>query len=328
MIQSKENKLKQGWLLLLKLSIAIGALLFIYFRVFQKEHISEVLSHIQSAFADDGSKFLIAAVLLMLLNWSAEAIKWKLLIGKIEQVTFLKSINAVFAGLTISFFTPNRIGEYAGRVIFLHRGNRIRGALLTVLENMSQLIVTVVLGMVCLPFFLLFQLKIPFLLFLLLLLFATAFSALIVVFFLRMESLNNVLFRFSFFKKYERFVNVCKEAKPLVLIQLLGISFVRYVIFSGQLFLLLLAFGLSVSYLESISLITLTFFAMTVIPSFAFADIGIRGAAATFFFSYITADLTPVVYSTVALWLINLVLPAVIGALVLVISAPERSTAS
>ena len=70
--------------------------------------------------------FYIALVfLLMLLNWLIETWKWKLAIRKVQQVSLLKAFKAVLSGVSFSTTTPNRVGEYAGRVLFLDDGNRI-----------------------------------------------------------------------------------------------------------------------------------------------------------------------------------------------------------
>jgi len=56
---------------------------------------------------------------LMLINWLLEALKWQYLTRNLEQITFWKAIECVFCGLTWAIFTPNRLSEYGGRVMFL-----------------------------------------------------------------------------------------------------------------------------------------------------------------------------------------------------------------
>ena len=82
----------------------------------------------------------------MLINWSFEAIKWKILIEKIQKIKFLTSLKAVMAGITVSAFTPNRVGEFGGRIFFLESQNRTKAIVLTFLGNVAQLLVTIVVG--------------------------------------------------------------------------------------------------------------------------------------------------------------------------------------
>ena len=46
---------------------------------------------------------------MMFLNWIIEAFKWKLLIKKVEDISIWTSVRAVFSGITVSTFTPNRV---------------------------------------------------------------------------------------------------------------------------------------------------------------------------------------------------------------------------
>jgi len=325
MNQSKENKSRWRLVAGLKLFIAAGALFFIWTKVFQKESIQDVLVQFNLVFQDGYRRFLLlAALLLMPVNWLAEAVKWRMVIQKMEGISLLRSAGAVLTGLTVSFFTPNRVGEYAGRVMYLSKGNRIKGTLLTVIENMAQLVVTLVLGAAALPVFLYRYARMPLYVYLSVLIVSVCFAVLVVALFLRTSSIHKSLARFSFFKKHERFIHVTKVALPGLLLAILGLSWFRFLVFSGQLYLLLLVFGVQVDYPSAMLMIILTFFVMTLIPTFAFADLGVRGAAGTFFFAYITSHLAGVVYATLTLWLINLALPSAAGALLLAVVSPQR----
>ena len=61
--------------------------------------------------------------------------------------------------------------------------------------------------------------------------------------------------------------------------------------------------------------IALTYLAMSVIPSIALTELGVRGALAAWVFQPVTEQVSGVLLATSALWVINLVLPALIGLL-------------
>ena len=86
---------------------------------------------------------LIVIVLMMFLNWFLEALKWQFLIKKIEEISFSRSVRAVFSGITVSAFTPNRVGEYGGRVFCLEKADRIQAVFITIIGSMAQLITTI-----------------------------------------------------------------------------------------------------------------------------------------------------------------------------------------
>ena len=56
---------------------------------------------------------------------------------------------------------------------------------------------------------------------------------------------------------------------------------------------------------------------MAIVPSFAIAELGIRGKAAVSITALFTTNTVAVLGGTVALWLLNLVVPALIGSLFL-----------
>lgn len=56
-------------------------------------------------------------MILMPVNWSFETLKWRGLMRVYGHLSFMQAFTAVLAGVTISLFTPNRIGEYGGRIL-------------------------------------------------------------------------------------------------------------------------------------------------------------------------------------------------------------------
>ena len=62
----------------------------------------------------------------MLLNWGIEARKWQMVVSKNSPVSFNTSFKAIFAGNALAFFTPNRTGEYFGRMLYLESGKEDR----------------------------------------------------------------------------------------------------------------------------------------------------------------------------------------------------------
>ncbi len=78
----------------------------------------------------------------MLINWGIEAKKWQVLASRIEQVNYFTAFKAVLSGLSLSLFVPNGIGDYAGRIAYMHEGNRLRSVTLTLVGSMAQLVVT------------------------------------------------------------------------------------------------------------------------------------------------------------------------------------------
>src|SRR5690349_1015762 len=89
---------------------------------------------------------LAIVIFLMIINWSIEAMKWKISIEKVQPISFSRSFKAILSGVSFSVSTPNRIGEYLGRILYMEEGNRLRVISLTIVSSMSQLIITLFAG--------------------------------------------------------------------------------------------------------------------------------------------------------------------------------------
>jgi uncharacterized membrane protein YbhN (UPF0104 family) len=103
---------------LLKAVILVLAGIFIYHRINNNANLKQfetLISHISRNQVIVTMSFV---VLLMVVNWVLESLKWQYLSQKLANITTWEAIEAVFCGLTWAIFTPNRIGEYGGRVMF------------------------------------------------------------------------------------------------------------------------------------------------------------------------------------------------------------------
>jgi hypothetical protein len=90
----------------------------------------------------------------MPINWIIEAAKWRNLVKKLENIRLLRSLKAVWTGVTIGSLTPNRIGEIPARALLLNKGNVIEITLKTIVASFSQLLITLLFGVLgfCLTF--------------------------------------------------------------------------------------------------------------------------------------------------------------------------------
>jgi len=130
----------------------LGPLLFvwlswtIYREIKNQPDLKKTWLHIRESFSSPLLWNLFAVIILMVINWSIETIKWKLAIKKIQRINFLKSFKAVLSGVSFSVSTPNRIGEYLGRLLYMEEGKRLKAISLTIVCNISQLIITLFFG--------------------------------------------------------------------------------------------------------------------------------------------------------------------------------------
>jgi len=300
---------------LVKIAIASFAVWFIFQRVFEKGNMEELVASYKILFKEDFSLHLIVIVtLLMLLNWSLEAWKWKLMICKVEEVGFFRSLEAVFSGLTVSFFTPNRTGEFAGRIFQLKKADRIKASIITIIENSSQLIITIFTGSVALIFYLIRYTDMNTYWLVACTVFSITIALAAVFLYLNITLLENFFDRFHFLKKYHPYIEVFSFYSTGELVRILFISLLRFFVFTLQFYLLLELFGIALPYLSTLLMTTMIFYVMTLVPTFFLTELAVRGSVAIAFLGALTNNEAGIINSTVSLWLINLAIPALIGA--------------
>ena len=326
----QKAKVKKTLNILLKLLIVVAAYGFLYYQLFRKDKLDQVLDAL-NRFADiPGLYFMLAIVVMMMfLNWSIEAFKWRYLLKDEEQIGFLKSLKAVFAGITVSIFTPNRVGVFLGRVFILKKAKPLRAVFITIIGSYSQLLVTLITGYIAVLYFSAQYLQhfeaIPVWLFT-----ATAFGVGLVILLLTLLYLNlsildplvNRLIN-SRWKKIGQYFSVFSRFNTSTLLKVFGFSLLRYGVFTLQFLLLIHLFQVPVPWFDGFMLIALMFFTMSAIPTVTLAELGVRGSVTiTLFRLYLQLnhEFTPmmefgVFSASSALWLINLALPALLGTL-------------
>lgn len=305
----------------LEIAVKIAIVVFAYTFIIYKFWKDDLLTQIYSSFIKieaENFAFLVVAVFLMPLNWLVEAQKWRFILQKIEKISIKTAISGVLLGLTAGIFTPARLGEPVGRIFVLSPKNRVKGFLASSVASYSQLLATVVLGLVGL-FFLLSKLslretgELNFISNLLLLLVIFLTFSLLFIFF-NIEKVSTFLLKFSFLKKYENQIRFFEEIPRQMLKRVLALSFLRYAVFSTQFYLLLVFFSVEISALQSYVAISVTYLITSVLPSIVLADLGVRGSVSIFVFGYFVQSADAEIFmASTFLWLINLVIPAIVG---------------
>ncbi|MEO7306257.1 MAG: lysylphosphatidylglycerol synthase domain-containing protein [Ferruginibacter sp.] len=261
-------------------------------------------------------------VLFVFVNWGMEARKWQLLMKAVQPISFVTAFKAVLCGVTVSLNTPNRIGEYGGRILFVHEGNRIKAVTLSIAGGMAQLIVTMLMGCMGLTY-LLFTMDTSGNLMGISVFWIRIFlsgsiigTIVFVFFFFRMNWLIRILEKLPYADRFSKYINVLEAFDVKILLRLLSISFFRYVVFVLQYIFMLQLLQVEQNVWSGFWIITVMFWILAIIPSFAIADLGIRGTVAKTLFSYSTNTMG-ILTTTFGIWFVNLFIPALIGSLLI-----------
>jgi uncharacterized membrane protein YbhN (UPF0104 family) len=299
---------------LIKATILVLAFLFIYNKFLGKndslqqfERLIAVISHQQVIYT------LSAVVLLMVLNWFLESLKWQYLAQKLTTISVWVAIEAVFCGLTWAIFTPNRIGEYGGRVMFLPNRKRIHGIFAMAVGAFSQNVITNLVGVSASLWFIYYFLNINTWLYLGLVVLSVIFLGLFLIFYFNIKWLVGLLDRIKFLKKYHRFFEIMGRYNINELLVVISYSLARFFVFSFQYYLIIHLLLPDIPFVNMMLTVFVFLFIQSAMPSLDLLDIGVRSFTAMHLFLYITNQQIAIIAAVSSIWLINLIIPAIIG---------------
>ena len=296
-----------------KLAIVGLAFWFIYSKVNNQKNLLEFKYLINSVDTSAVYWTIAVVMVLMLLNWYFEIVKWKFLIKEIEYLSFWKATKSVFCGLTWAIFTPNRIGEYGGRIMVLKPKNRARAAVLMGVGLFAQLILTSFFGAFGIAWFVSTFLDTPSAVKFGVWVLATIYGLAFVVLYFNVHWVDYLVGKIGFLKKIQPFFDVLRDVSLQQLGYVLFLSLVRFIIFTSQYVLLMLVILPEMAVLPMIIMIFILFFVQSALPTLDIFDFSVRSFVASNLYAYITTQDIAVMAIVSFIWFINLILPAIIG---------------
>ena len=290
----------------------------VYQQIQRQENIETSWSHIKNSFQSPKIWNVLLVILLMFANWGIEAKKWQLSVAKIHEISFSKAFKAILSGVSFSIIMPNRIGEYLGRLAYMPEGNRLKSISVTLVGSISQFYVTVVFGVIGFMFLkdqLIGQNIISDIVYRFVLGgFAVAVILLTVIYF-KISVIEKLFERGLRNSKYLYLIESLRTFNVQLLLRILLLSFLRYLVFLVQYFLLFLLFDIALPFLIIASVVSVLFLILAVIPSIALVEVGLRGEISLQLMGMFTANVLGVGLTVASIWLINLVVPAIIGSI-------------
>jgi len=124
--------------LVIKLVISLGLCVGLYYQLFVQHDILSLWQTLLGRISVAPLWMLRCVVLLVPLNLLLEALKFRLLLPARMRPPRLKTVRRICAGLSVGLFTPNRIGEYLGRLTGTTADQRIATIAANLLGGMAQ----------------------------------------------------------------------------------------------------------------------------------------------------------------------------------------------
>jgi len=297
----------------IKVVIVVFAFWFIYKKLVTNNNLRDFRNIISGIPKAEIIAVISVVLLLMLVNWGLEAFKWRRLLREIERLSIWQAIESVFCGLTWAIFTPNRIGEYGGRVFFLSPKRRIIGVVAMAVGNIGQMVLTNIFGAISLCIFIYRFVPLDYRLNYALMVLSAMFCLFFLIFYFNIRWLNGLLLSMKFTRKYKKFYSILGRYQKKELFKILMFCLARYVVFSTQYFIMFYWLIPDIHYLDILMMVCILFFVQSTLPSLDLFDIGVRSVTASYFFSFVTKQDVAVIACTASIWLINIIIPAILG---------------
>lgn len=298
---------------IIKITVLVLAFWFIFQKLSNNQNISNFRSLTDKLSASSVQTVIASLVVLMLLNWFIEALKWKYLLRNVEKLTTWRAVESVFCGLTWAVFTPNRIGEYGGRVFFLSPRKRIIGVISMAVGAVAQMVITNVLGSLALLWFVGSFIQLHIIVNFALTFLVAIFCSFFLLFYFNIQLIDGLLAKVKLIKPFRRFFSILAKYKKADLLRILLFSLGRFTVFTIQYCLIIHLLIPEMPIFSMVLMLFIFFFIQSALPSLDIFDIGVRALTATYFFGFLTNQEVAIMAATASIWLVNLIIPAVLG---------------
>jgi hypothetical protein len=225
-------------------------------------------------------------------------------------------------------FTPNRVGEYGGRMLFIRAENRVSSISVSMVGGLNQLVITCWMGLLALPFFY-GQVELPansaLQVWMQSLGWSVVFlvSVLLTLALFRVSWIFEKLSRISFLEKPLRHLQRASDYQPKQMLIVLMIALLRYLVFIFQYYFLLQAMGVELSLSQGLSVIAVFYLLMTWAPTIGFTELPLRSVMAVWLIGLLSKNAMGIQAASLCIWLINLALPAIIGSIAMSLKKSE-----
>ncbi|MBA4276549.1 hypothetical protein [Flavobacterium sp.] len=296
------HKAKQFLVLLIKLLIVGGAFYFIYSQLANNDKLDweKFIILFQKNQSVAGISFIL---LLSVLNRFFEILKWQNLVLYLHKISLSEATKQVLGALTAGLFTPNGVGEYAGKALFFEKSKAKKIVFLNLICNGIQMILSIVFGIFGLLYF------------------NANYNIITSKTVLILFGICFLLFGILFFSKkinikgysIERMIHKINEIPKSIHQKNIFLAICRYLVFSHQYYFLFLAFDVDLPYFTLMTTIASVYFLASSLPTFQFLDFAVKGSVAVHFFGILGVNEWIVVFISTLMWFLNVVLPVIIG---------------
>ncbi len=302
--------------LIIKLCIAIILILVLYKQLSNYNAQADLKQELLRSWSNGKLIWLVAFVFLMPLNWALEAKKWKSIYGKIS---FPKAFKTILAGISLAIITPNRVGEYGGRLLTIPPEKNWKSIVATLVGSISQNLVTIFFGIVGL-LFLSNRLDFLNISFVPIIITAVLFFILGLYVYFNIDVLALIVKKLGLKKylvRFNKYFQEIRQIKKKTLLFVISVSSLRYILYASQYYFVIRFFNIDVSTWAAMQGITSILLIQSSLPLPPFMSILARSEISLLIWGLFGINELIILCMTFLIWSINLLFPALLGYLVI-----------
>jgi hypothetical protein len=301
---------------ILKGTILAGLLFLLWKQVVGHASAEDIWLQFSDHFVPSRLPWLAGVIVLMPLNWALETLKWRNLVLPFEYISFGKAYKAVLSGVALSIITPQRLGDYGGRILLVAPENNAKAIMATIVANGVQLLVLMAFGSIGLllivPFFITLNASAYWVLGVVL---AGVIVLISLILFSGKKLISRLLQRWKF-KKWQWIsqpLEVFENYNNRDLLKAVFWAVLRYITYATQYYLLLCFFGITLPVWAAFAGIATIFLIQTSIPLPPVLGVLARGEIAILMWTQFEAEALSALGASYFLFIINLSIPALVG---------------
>lgn len=299
------------WLLILKIVIMVGAYGYLAYALITFDKYPELINSFCTA---DILRWLLLVMVfvLMPLNIFLESCKWRSMVSQVQSFSLMDSFKSVLMGMASGFFTPNRICDPVGRVLTLDSDSRAKGVMFYLVGSVAQSF-AICLSLILPALFLATMNYGNDLVVVSLIMWAIVIFIVVVTLLYFTIPLWAGKLHSKRFVQIDNFLRAVDSVSYKVLLRVSGFAILRYIVFSLQYYLALKFMAVDIDPILAVLAIPLNYFLVTITPSIAFSELGVRGLYAYIIIGMVSMNPEEAAVAASLVWFINNVIPMIAG---------------
>jgi len=314
----KNRKIKKWGVNILKLGFGL-LILYLIFTTIDNKNIRSDITNSITKFTIVSYGLIIIVTLLQFINWTIEALKFKYILKR-KKITISnkEAIASIYLGNATGIVTPDRLGNFIGRFLYLQKINKTLVTSATTLGNYAQLVSTITFALLSATLLSQLETKIKLSLVssevLLIFTFIIWVASVIILFYPKI--LVKQILKFKWFEKRKADIEYLNELTKKECLIILIFGLLRYIIFIVQFYIVLNVFGISIILIDTLIFSGILYLLTTLVPSPFLGNLGTREYFSILLLSNFHKS-GLVIIASLSIWVINIAIPALIGTIIL-----------